>query len=242
MVFYEVDTTTTLAKQDIGDVINNCEENFLATPPTAPRLLYVVVNFDTNFLTTIKKLLNPQYKSAFSIPLGKLRVNVPDRFFDPEDTHCEMVTIDNINIEETDVISAIEELSSNSATGPDGFPALLLKKCKRALARPLQILFQESLRMGKLPKKLKEGIICPIHKGGSRAEARNYRPVSLTSHVSKGMGHIVRKRLIEFLEDNDLLSDTHHGFRPVRSCLTQLLRHYDWVLKQLMNCSKVDVV
>eukprot|EP00106_Octopus_bimaculoides_P011500 XP_014778942.1 PREDICTED: leucine-rich repeat-containing protein 16A-like [Octopus bimaculoides] len=78
-----------------------------------------------------------------------------------------MATIDSINIEETDVMLAIDEMSSNSATGPDGFPAILLKKCKGTLARPLQILFQSFLKTRRLPKKLKKGIIYPIHKGAS---------------------------------------------------------------------------
>ena len=134
-----------------------------------------------------------------------------------------MATINYIDIKEEDVISAIDEMSSNSATGPDGFPAILLKTCKRALAKPLQILFQSFLAVGKLPGKLKEGIICPIHKGGSRADAKNYRPVSLTSHISKVMERVIRGKLITFLEVNDLLTDTQHGFRPGRSCLTQLL-------------------
>lgn len=71
----------------------------------------------------------------------------------------------------------IDELSSNSAAGLDGFPAIPLKKCKGALARLLQILFQNFLTTRRLPTKLKEGIICPIHKGISTSETKNYRPV-----------------------------------------------------------------
>ena len=56
------------------------------------------------------------------------------------------------------------------------------------------------------------------------------------------MERIIRKKLITFLEENDLLSDTQHGFRPGRSCLTQLLQHYDWILQQLLNQSNIDVI
>ena len=48
--------------------------------------------------------------------------------------------------------------------------------------------------------------------------------------------------MIRFLEENNLLTDTQHGFRPGKSCLTQLLEHYDWVLKQLLDHSNVDVI
>lgn len=71
-------------------------------------------------------------------------------------------------------------MSSNSTTGSDGFPAILLKKCKGAPARSLYIIFQSFFAIGRLPRKLKEGIICPIHKGGSRTDTKNDRPVSLS--------------------------------------------------------------
>lgn len=190
----------------------------------------------------ISEILNDQFKSVFTPPLGHFQVSNPTDFFTTADIKAEAMMIDYIDIKEDDVIRAIDELNPNSATGPDGFPAILLKVCKRVLARPLQSLFQSFLASGKLPRKLKEGKICPIHKGGSRAEAKNYRPISLTSHISKVMERIVRRKLIAFLEENDLLPDTQHGFRPGRSCLTQLLQHYDWVLKQLLNHSNVEVI
>eukprot|EP00106_Octopus_bimaculoides_P015617 XP_014783059.1 PREDICTED: RNA-directed DNA polymerase from mobile element jockey-like [Octopus bimaculoides] len=56
------------------------------------------------------------------------------------------------------------------------------------------------------------------------------------------MERFVRKRLIAFLEKNNLLTNTQHGFHPGRSCLTQLLQHFDWVLKQQLNQSPVDVI
>ena len=112
----------------------------------------------------ISEILNEQFKSVFTTPMGHMQINKPDEFFSTTALHREMVTIDYIDIKEEDVISAIDEMSLNSATGPDGLPAILLKSCKQALAKPLQILFQSFLAGGKLPKKLKEGIICPIHK------------------------------------------------------------------------------
>ena len=56
------------------------------------------------------------------------------------------------------------------------------------------------------------------------------------------MEQIIRRKLITFLEENDLLTDTQHVSHSGRSCLIQLLWHYDWVLKQLLDHSNVDVV
>jgi len=36
-----------------------------------------------------------------------------------------------------DIEKAIDKLISNSAGGPDGFPDILLKKCKLSLSKPI---------------------------------------------------------------------------------------------------------
>ena len=38
---------------------------------------------------------------------------------------------------------------------------------------------------------------------------------------------VVRKHMVNYLEDNSLLTDKQHGFRSGRSCLTQMLDHFD---------------
>jgi hypothetical protein len=48
--------------------------------------------------------------------------------------------------------------------------------------------------------------------------------------------------LVDFLESNKLLSLTQHGFRKGRSCLTQLLQHYDSILRNLNEGFETDVI
>ncbi|XP_029633829.1 uncharacterized protein LOC115209536 [Octopus sinensis] len=201
---------------------------------------YNIVGQWNGSLTTdpegISEVLSKQFKSVFTpCPLDTCRLKNPAEFFNIAALKWEGPIIDYINIEETDITASIDEISSSSVTGSNGFPAILLNLCKQALMKPLQILFQSFLANGKLPKKLKEGIICPIHKGGSRAEAQNYRPISLASHISKVMECTIRKKVIMFLEENDLLNNTQHGFHPERTCFTQLQQHYDGVLKQQLD-------
>ena len=49
----------------------------------------------------------------------------------------------SISISEEDFIAAIKELSNTAGAGPDGMPAILLKKCKEGYAKALKILCQE---------------------------------------------------------------------------------------------------
>ena len=56
-----------------------------------------------------------------------------------------------------DVIKAIDEISPTAAAGPDRYPALLLKNCKHALAKPLYLIWRDSLDSGHIPPTLEDG-------------------------------------------------------------------------------------
>ena len=79
------------------------------------------------------------------------------------------------------------------------------------------------MKAGKIPKKWKTAEVKPIFKKGSKTEAGNYRPVSLTSVVCKLFESFIRDALCSHLADNDLLSPFQYGFSKSRSCTTQLL-------------------
>ena len=77
------------------------------------------------------------------------------------------------------------DFSTNSAAGPDGFPAMMLNKCKVSLAHPLYLIWRISINHGIVPKSCKIANIIPIHKGKSTGIAKNYRPIALTSLLMK---------------------------------------------------------
>ena len=137
---------------------------------------------------------------------------------------------------------ACSELSTTSPPGPDGVPAALLKVCRKELSLPLYILWRASLTQGTIPSDLLLVLISPVHKGGSRADPSQYRPVALTSHITKGFERVLRKVLVSHLEAHGFLPSGQHGFRQSRSTLTQLLAHWDSVLDCLENGDSVDVV
>eukprot|EP00111_Clytia_hemisphaerica_P017212 TCONS_00050944-protein len=74
--------------------------------------------------------------------------------------------ISHIPLTRKDFKDMIGELDNTSAAGPDGFPAIFLKHCKKSLSRPLLILWRKCLDTGKTPETLKKSLIVPIHKGG----------------------------------------------------------------------------
>ena len=94
---------------------------------------------------------------------------------------------------------------------------------------------------GLIPSDLLLAMICPIHKGGSRAEPKQFRPVALTSHIIKVFERVVRQALVKYLEEHSYMAPGQHGFRAMRSTLTQLLTHYEEILEDLNSGDQCGV-
>ena len=151
-------------------------------------------------------------------------------------------TIEDIEFSEEDIVNAIDDIPRHSATGPDKFPAEVLKECKQQLCLPIKHLWRMSLDCSEIPSIHLQQTIVPIFKKGDRSEPENYRPVSLTSHVIKIFERVMRKRLVEHIESNNLLSTKQHGFRQKRNCLTQLIHHIEDILHALETDANADVI
>ena len=183
------------------------------------------------------EMLADQYSKVFSKP--KEPLSTAEDIFDGENpTQC----LQDIDFTEDDIVKAIGEISPTAAAGPDRFPAILLKQCKTVLAKPLCIIWRKSLDAGHVPSILKSAHIIPIHKGGCRGTPKNYRPIALTSHLIKIFEKVIRNNLVEYMEKYGLFNPTQHGFRFGRSCVSQLLSHYDQILDHLEAGGNVDVI
>ena len=89
---------------------------------------------------------------------------------------------------------------------------------------------------------MKLGMITPMFKEGARCEAKNYRPIALTSHIMKIFERVISRGITNYLEDHNLFNVGQHGFRQNRSCLSQLLEHYQNILSILQDGHSADVV
>ena len=196
-------------------------------------------NGEKKLVTDTKDLadiLQTQFCSVFSDPA------CPDKSM-PEFALPPIITEDRELVLSPELIEdAISEIKLDSAPGPDGIPSILLKRCATSLSHPIHLLWSESMFLGVVPSYYKTGYVTPLFKKGSRCDAANYRPVTLTSHVVKVYERVVRKHMIQYLEANSLLSDKQHGFRSNRSCLTQMLDHFDSIFEGLTHGNDTDSI
>ena len=186
----------------------------------------------------ISNMFKTQYESVFTHPDPSKAVQNPRIFFTQSDEN----DLTDIVITEEAVIAAINTLKPYSAPGPDEFPATLLKRCSNELAIPLSILYSNMMDTGIVPEELKTAHVAPIYKKGPRSLPKNYRPVALTSHLVKILEKVIAKQLSNYLEDNNKLNPAQHGFRPGRSCLSQLLAHQNSIISSLEKAFNIDVI
>lgn len=174
----------------------------------------------------------------------KVRVfSEPSENTDQQEPDSNNIKLCDIQFNEEDIIiKAIASMSTRSSPGPDKFPSIILKQCKNELATPLYILWRKSLDKGEVPKIHKHQTIVPIFKKDSKAKPENYRPVSLTSHILKVFERVLRGRIVQYIEENNLLSKNQYGFRPGRSTISQLLAHINSMIEILERNHNADVL
>src|SRR6201990_778476 len=120
-------------------------------------------------------------------------------------------------ISSKDVISALSELNTKKAYGPDGIPPVALKTCASELAPCLGKLFRLCLSTSTFPSCWKRALIQPVPKKGDPSQPSNCRPISLTSVLSKVFESILNRKIWKHLNSSNLISDRQYGFRKKRS-------------------------
>ena len=123
-----------------------------------------------------------------------------------------------------ELLDAIKQ-SHDSATGPDEIHYQMLKHLPESSLQALVCTFNHIWTTGDFPEDWRLATVIPIPKPGKdHAEPTNYRPIALTSCLCKTLERMINKRLIWYLESNNLLSRYQSGFRAGRSTNDNLVK------------------
>ena len=85
------------------------------------------------------------------------------------------------------------------------------------MSKPLNKIFNLSMRTGTHPDCPMLAIVILIHKKGFKLEVGNYRPISFLSTINKLLEKIVHVRTYSFLEKYKCLYKYQFGFRKQHS-------------------------
>ena len=123
----------------------------------------------------------------------------------------------------TELESAISSLRSVSE-GPDSIHNDMLRRLPAVALEALLATFNSLWETGTFPETWREATVIPILKAGkSGLDPLHYRPISLTSSLSKLMEKMVNVRLSWFLEHHGVFTNAQCGFRKHRSPVDHIL-------------------
>ena len=203
---------------------------------------------DTNTITSLKDHTNtlittPQHKAQI-LNTHFQSVHTQEDNQIPNMPHSPFPNIPALHITTNGIQKLLEGLDTTKSTGPDNIPAFILKSCASILAPILQVIYTQSLSSSSLPSDWLLANVNPLFKTGDRTDPSNYRPISLTSIPCKIFEHIIHKHIMNHLDANNILTDTQHGFRPRRSCESQLITTYHDIVRQLdqRDIKQVDTI
>ena len=149
-----------------------------------------------------------------------------------EQLDCER-RFDMVAFDETKIRKAIESLKNDTAPGPDGISAHVLKNLNGELADPIAIILNKTISSDAIPRIWKCSNVSAIFKKGSRSDVSNYRPVSMKSLLCKLGEKVIKNELLDFLINNNMIKASQHGFMPGRSTTTNLIEYLDKITTAL---------
>ena len=137
-----------------------------------------------------------------------------------------------IPVHHTEVENHLNALKP-TASGYDDISPKILKHSSSIISIPLAHIINLSFKTGIFPDQLKKAKVIPMYKSGNRGDINNYRPISVLPAFSKIIEKVIATRLINYLENNKLLSEQQHGFRANRSTESAVLQFVSNVYKLL---------
>jgi len=111
----------------------------------------------------------------------------------------------------------------------------------------LSWLFNGIFSSGIYPQSWGASYIQPIHKKGGKSQPENYRPISISSCMSKLFGNVLNNRLEEFMKEHGITHDFQGGFKKKHRTVDNIfviktiIDKYMYVQKEGVYAGVVDV-
>ena len=133
-----------------------------------------------------------------------------------------------------------KKLLNKSSHGWDLLTNSILKKWAYFLSYYLTKLVNLSIKQSVYPAIYKITRVIPLHKGGSKTEINNYRPISLAPVLSKIIEKVICEQTTNYLERNNIMPETQFGFRKGHQT-SHLLHSFMSGLLEAKRKSKINL-
>ena len=118
-------------------------------------------------------------------------------------------------------------LNKKNSAGHDNISSKLLKEIVDIKSRPMSININQSLCNGIFPEKSKLPKVIPLFKKDYDNIFGNYRPISLSSSISKVFEKVAFDQLYDYFTTQGLLFNSQNGFRRYHSTELAALEFVD---------------
>jgi hypothetical protein len=132
-----------------------------------------------------------------------------------------ILNVGSLEINEQDLLNAINDLDNNTSIDNDNVCNFFLKKCSTALISPLLLIFNKSLSQGYCINSWKISSVKPTFKSGFKNLIKNYRQISQENVIPKLLDKTVTTKILSLVQNS--ISPFQHGFIRGRSITTNLV-------------------
>ena len=143
---------------------------------------------------------------------------------------------------EDTVFKLISRIRSDVATGNDNINAKLIKDAIHTITPSITQLVNLSYETKTFPDIMKKAIVRPLFKKEDKEKPENYRPVSILPIVSKVFERSATNQLMNYLEEQNKLTNTQHAYRRSHSTVTCLADLVDEIRRRRDRNETVGVI
>ena len=165
-----------------------------------------------NITNNRQEILNVRADFYQELYSSKSSESEPD-IISPDQSAIPQVTVREVEV-------AIKEMKDNKAPGTDDITSDIIKIGGAGIIKELTKLYNQIMEEKRIPVCWKEAKIILLHKKGDKTDIKNYRPISLLSHVYKIFTRILQTRMKRILDENQPREQA--GFRSAYSTLDHL--------------------
>ena len=108
-------------------------------------------------------------------------------------------------------------MKNSKSFGLDSIDTFAVKLAGPYILPVLTHLLNLSILQKEFPSAWKITKVIPLHKKGDKFDPKNFRPVAILPILSKILEKVVFLQVVDYMEANNFMNPSHHGFRAEHS-------------------------
>ncbi len=184
-------------------------------------------------LITNPNLMANKFNEFFTTEPSHISEKIPKVDVNPNlnEPDGPIFSLSDNRVSEEEIYKAVDLLQPKRSYDCNDVSMFFLKKCIPTFMHQLKYIISLSFNTGQVPDQLKIAKVIPIFKSGDPRILNNYRPISLLNNFSKIFEKVMYLRLTNFLEVNNLISNSQYGFRQNHSTIHPLIQLSNFISK-----------